>query len=608
MDPIWNLDFEHDLEVTFHCMSCSYKTTNDRELTHHVQKNHLDKIVEPVEPERDLDEERNSSEYTTSLSTTDESSEDNDLGKDVDPDWKSKSKLKLKSKISKNLKKSDNKTPVVVDISKSKSKLKSKSQKISETKSDNKTPVVDERTLKERCLKNKVSVLIRKEDIPQAILTAQSKSTPKSQTDSNSNQNEVTMPSMPSTSHNNNLPNGEWEEFGGDYLELSEKISQILRISVNEPGLDMNVQKNHLDKIVEPVEPECDLDEERNVESAAPFQGMQNEEVVEFFEATENLWTVWEQIKNSERDKKFFNSTAGDGISKQKDRSAVSWANISNNGFLQFDVFTENRLLEFAMNFLNHCHINLPEFEMEQYARLVLMPQVQVHLLMEKYEISEEKAEDIFKNYRAPTPTPEDEMEENLQMAQAPTFVETIEEDDVPDFDHYDSENNTGEVFEPDVGAPTYVLDGQVPSTSRDMDANAKNLNLLQVIDLSDFKRPKVFPKKSRKGGKNTYKKNQCPEIKKTCIECKQIFADRSGLIKHLRFNHRESNGYSKFIHQCQFCDESSESRKHGTITEEVYSIKKTRAWKKRKKRKNRKKKKNRILYIFYLEYFFNFV
>ena len=101
--------------------------------------------------------------------------------------------------------------------------------------------------------------------------------------------------------------------------------------------------------------------------------------------------------------------------------------------------------------------------------------------------MSEEKAEKTFQEYRAP----DDQKEENLQMAQAPT-VETTEEDDIPDsIDDCDSDKentiakNTGEGVEPVVGAlgydhdPTYVLDGQVPSTSHDM--AARNLNLLNV-------------------------------------------------------------------------------------------------------------------------------
>ena len=347
-----------------------------------------------------------------------------------------------------------------------------------------------------------------------------------------------------------------------------------------------------------------------------------------FLKQKKKLWTVWEQIEDSERHIKFFKPNVNeDGLQKAPDRSGWEWSKISNNCFLQHDGPTFNKIFKIAIDFLNQQNFNLPEVEMEQYATRVLIPQVQVNLLMEEHEMTNKMAEKIFQNYSAPdpedqmeenlqmaqaptfvetieeddilddidsenntgevfepdvgaptyvldgqvpstsrdmaasaknysAPDPEDQMEENLQMAQAPTFVETIEEDDI--LDDIDSENNTGEVFEPDVGAPTYVLDGQVPSTSRDMAASAKNFNLLQVIDLSDFKRPKVLPKKSGKGGKNTYKKKQCPEpeIKRTCIECKQIFADRSGLIKHQRFYHRDSNGYSKFIHQCQFCDE----------------------------------------------------
>ena len=581
----WNSDLQHSLDEytsdesseyieTFGCMSCTYKTTNDEELTNHYQKNHLDKHVEP---EMDLDQERNSNEYTS-----DESSERNDPGIDADPDWKSKSKSKSKSKLK----------------SKSKSKLKSKSKSKS-----NKTPVIihfiDERILKERCKNYPASVvLIRQKNIPPSFFTAKSKSTSKSQPDANSNQKEVTMPS---TSHNNKVPSCEWEEVAGGYQDLSEQAHQIF-VSVNEPDLDMNVQKNHLDKIVEPVEPER---EERNVESAAPFQGIENDEVVKFFEATENLLTVWEDIKNSERDTKFFKFKKDKDGNKPPDRTGWSWSSISNNGFLQEDGYTEKKLPEIAMEFLNQCDINLPEIELEQYARLVLIPQVQVHLLMVNYQMTKKNAEHVFRNYRAP----EDEMEENLQMAQAPTFDESG--DDIPDYEPNpgaptyvldgqvpstsrdvaasaknhsllqtgkgkteieieksetyssssdDSSDSSVDDTEPvkvhpapaDVGAPTYVLDGQVPSTS----ARAKNLNLLN-IDLSDFKRPKKCPKNSRKGGKNPHKKKECnvPEIEKACIECKQIFCDKSGLGKHIRFKHPFSNGYAEFTIQCECCD-----------------------------------------------------
>jgi hypothetical protein len=63
-----------------------------------------------------------------------------------------------------------------------------------------------------------------------------------------------------------------------------------------------------------------------------------------------------------------------------------------------------------------------------QYANQVLIPQGIVHLLMENHQMSEEKAEKTFQEYRAP----DDQKEENLQIAQAPT-VETTEEDDIPD-------------------------------------------------------------------------------------------------------------------------------------------------------------------------------
>ena len=81
----------------------------------------------------------------------------------------------------------------------------------------------------------------------------------------------------------------------------------------------------------------------------------------------------------------------------------------------------------------------------------VLVPQRIVHLLMENHQMSEEKAEKTFQEYRAP----DDQKEENFQMAQAPT-VETTEEDDIPDsIDDCDSDKentiakNTGEGFEP---------------------------------------------------------------------------------------------------------------------------------------------------------------
>ena len=502
-------------------------------------------------------EECNSRDYTS-----DKSNKKNDPGIDVDPTWpKSKLKLKLKSKskLKSKLK------------SKSKSKLKSKSK----SKSDKKNPVLD--ALKKRIKNNPGFVMIQKQKIPPSFLTSTStsKSKSKSKPDSNSNQNQVTMPS---TSQNNNLPSDEWDNVAKEFHDLSEKM-QTLGVydeDVNEPDqlkeplFDMHDNKHEYCK-PKPLEFPCPYKLSKNVpcpykgifidlqkhveENAMHFQGLQNKDVLKFFKAKKKLWTVWEQIEDSERHIKFFKPNVNeDGLQKAPDRSGWEWSKISNNCFLQHDGPTFNKIFKIAIDFLNQQNFNLPEVEMEQYATRVLIPQVQVNLLMEEHEMTNKMAEKIFQNYSAPDP--EDQMEENLQMAQAPTFVETIEEDDIPD--DIDIENNTGEVFEPDVGAPTYVLDGQVPSTSRDMAASAKNFNLLQVIDLSDFKRPKVLPKKSGKGGKNTYKKKQCPEpeIKRTCIECKQIFADRSGLIKHQRFYHRDSNGYSKFIHQCQFCDE----------------------------------------------------
>ena len=354
---------------------------------------------------------------------------------------------------------------------------------------------------------------------------------------SNSNQNQG-----PSTSQNNNLSGDEWvglaEASGASLVEArqvfggSDEPDQLKR-----PLFDMHGNKPEFCKPKRPkYEFNCPEKLSKNVpcpyrgiftdlmkhriECHLGFKGIPNGDVVKFFRAPKNLWTVGEQIENCERHKEFFNLTPQ--ARKNKWSYIVS---IQNNCFLQDDGYTDVELVKICLDFL--CILPLTEDltddEMAQYAKLVLIPQMLEHLLMVKYKMSEEKAKEVFRNYKAPE-------EEDLQIAQAPRVGEMIEEDD--NFDE-----NTGEVFESDVGA---LVDASL------------------TIDMSDYERPKCRIPANKKKNKKVI-----PEHLRAChrSKCKKIFNEMSALIRHKRNKHPQEEGYSEFSHWCELCDELLTSR-----------------------------------------------
>ena len=385
---------------------------------------------------------------------------------------------------------------------------------------------------------------------------------------SNSNQNQG-----PSTSHNNNLSGDEWVGLAEGSGASLVKAHQLFGGSdepdqLKGPLFDMHGNKPEYCKPKRPkFEFNCPEKLSKNVpcpyrgiftdlmkhkiECHLGFKGIPNGDVLEFFKEPKNLWKVGEQLENCERHKVFFNFTFDKhGSKKPPDKSKFSYiVRIQNRWFLQDDGSIDCELFTICMEFLCILPLteDLTEDEMAQYANLVLRPQMLEHLLMVKYKMSEEKAKEVFRNYMAPE-------EEDLQIAQAPRVVETIEDDDI--LDNFD--NNTGEVF-----------DGQVPSTSHEA---ARARNLLN-IDLSEYQRPKCkIPADEKKN------KKVVPEHLRACHKCKKIFNELSALIRHQRNIHPEEEGYAEFNHWCELCDVLLTSRHE---------------WEKHKKHKKHEEKKS---------------